>query len=358
MDQEMNALGMLDLMIRPGVCVKNGKIIKCNASGRSVFLEEGMEIAPLLATGDTEYAEFTGGTLYLTLEISGARWGASVTRMGDVDVFLLEEEADRSELQAMALAARELRGPLAGIMTTADRLFPMEALEDDPKLREQAARLNRGLYQMLRIIGNMSDAQSYASPRHTQMETLEVREFFGEIFEKNQALVAHTGLTLRFENLSQKLYTLADREKLERAVMNMISNAMKFTAPGGTIEAKLLRRDKKLYLSFRDSGEGIPEEIRGSVHQRYLRQPGIEDSRFGIGLGMVLIRSAAAIHGGTVLMDHPEGTGTRITMTMTIQQDTSGNVRSPLLRLDYTGERDHSLVELSEILSHTFYENP
>lgn len=357
MDHEMNALGMLDLMVRPGACVKNGKIIKCNSSARSVFLEEGMEITPLLATGDTEYAEFNGGTLYLTLEISGTQWGASVTRMGDVDVFLLEEESDRSELQAMALAARELRGPLAGIMTTADRLFPMEALEDDPKLREQAAKLNRGLYQMLRIIGNMSDAQSYSELRRTQMETLEVREFFGEIFGKNQALVAHTGLTLRFENLSQKLYILADREKLERAVMNMISNAMKFTAPGGTIDARLLHRGKKLYISLRDSGEGIPEEIRGSIHQRYLRQPGIEDSRFGIGLGMVLIRSAAAIHGGTVLMDHPEGSGTRITMTMTIQQDTSGNVRSPLLRLDYTGERDHSLVELAEILPASLYEN-
>ena len=174
MDQEMNALGMLDLMVRPGFCVKDGVIVKCNASARSTLLEAGMDLLPLLATGRTEYAEYTGGTLYLTLEISGARWGASVTRMGDVDVFLLEEEADRSELQAMALAARELRGPLAGIMTTADRLFPMEALEDDPQLREQAARLNRGLYQMLRIIGNMSDAESYTSPRHTQMETLEI----------------------------------------------------------------------------------------------------------------------------------------------------------------------------------------
>ena len=357
MDQEMNALGMLDLMVRPGFCVKDGVIVKCNASARSTLLEAGMDLLPLLATGRTEYAEYTGGTLYLTLEISGARWGASVTRMGDVDVFLLEEEADRSELQAMALAARELRGPLAGIMTTADRLFPMEALEDDPQLREQTARLNRGLYQMLRIIGNMSDAESYTSPRHTQMETLEIREFFGEIFEKNLALTVHTGLTLRFENLSQPLYILADREKLERAVMNMISNAMKFTVPGGTIDAKLTRRDKKLYLTLRDTGEGIPEAIRGSVHRRYLRQPGIEDSRFGIGLGMVLIRSAAAIHGGTVLIDHPEGSGTRITMTMDIRQDPSGNVRSPLLRIDYAGERDHSLVELSEILPASFYEN-
>jgi signal transduction histidine kinase len=356
MDQEINTLDMLDLMVSPSFCVKDRKIFKCNAAARSILLEEGMELIPLLATGRTEYEEYRGGTLYLMLEISGARWGASVTRVGELDIFVMEEAADRAELQAMALAARELRGPLAGIMSTADSLFPLEAMEDDPQLREQAARLNRGLYQMLRIIGNMSDAESYASPRRTQLETLDARVFFKEIFDRNQAMMAHTGLTLRFENLDRPLYTLADSEKLERAVMNMISNAMKFTAPGGTIEAKLSRRDKQLYLSLRDSGEGIPDEIRGSIHRRYLRQPGLEDSRFGIGLGMVLIRSAAAIHGGTVLIDHPEGSGTRITMTLSIRQDTSGIVRSPLLRLDYAGERDHSLVELAEILPASLYE--
>jgi signal transduction histidine kinase len=361
MDQEMNALGMLDLMVRPGFCVKDGKILKCNSSARSVLLAEEMDIFPMLATGETEYRAFTGGTLYLTLELSGARWGASVTRMGDCDVFLLEEETDRSELQAMALAARELRVPLASLMTTADRLFPLEALEDDPKLREQAARLNRGLHQMLRIIGNMSDAESYAAPRYTQMEILEAREFFGEIFEKNQALMEHTGLTLRFENLERSLYTLADKEKLERAVLNMLSNAMKFTPPGGTIEARLTHRGRQLYLTVQDSGEGIADALRGSIHHRYLRQPGIEDSRFGIGLGMVLIRSAAAAHGGTVLIDHPEGAGTRITMTMVIRQDSSGNVRTSrtsnfLTAIDYAGGRDHSLLELSEHLPHTLYE--
>jgi len=357
MDRELDAMGMLDLMVSPGFSVKNNKILKCNPSAQSLLLQEGMDILPLLATGAAEYADFTGGTLYLTLNISGAHWGASVTRLGDWDVFLLEESADRRELQAMALAARELRGPLAGIMTTADRLFPMEALEDDPHLREQAARLNRGLYQMLRVIGNMSDAESYSSSRHPQLETLEIREFLGELFHKNQALICHTGLSLQFENLNQPLYLLADREKLERAVMNILSNAMKFTVPGGTIQAKLFRRDQRLYLTVQDSGEGIPEAIRGSIHRRYLRQPGIEDSRFGIGLGMVLIRSAAAIHGGTVLIDHPEDSGTRITMTLSIRQDTSGQVRSPLLRIDYAGERDHSLLELSEILPIDLYKN-
>ena len=62
------------------------------------------------------------------------------------------------------------------------------------------------------------------------------------------------------------------------------------------------------------------------------------------------------LHGGTVLIDHPEGAGTRITMTLAIRQAPPGNLRSPRLRIDYAGERDHGLVELADVLPASLYE--
>ena len=357
MDQEMSGLGMLDLLVRPGFCVKDKKIIKCNPGAQALLLEPGTDISRLLSTGSEEYGEFTGGCLYLTLAIAGTFWGACVTRMEDVDVFVLEQEADGAELQAMALAARELRGPLTNVMTVAERLFPLDTPDEDPQIRQQVARLNRGLFQMLRMIGNMSDAGFYASAPTSNLELMDIREVAGEIFSQAVPLVEYGGIRLNFENLSQSLFCLIDREKLERAVLNILSNALKFTSPGGTIDARLVRHGNRLRLTICDSGEGISDTLRGSVYSRYLRQPGIEDSRYGIGLGMVLIRSVAAIHGGTVLIDRPEGAGTRITMTLAVRQDTSGNLRSPLLRIDYSGERDHRLVELSDILPAEAFEN-
>ena len=105
-----------------------------------------------------------------------------------------------------------------------------------------------------------------------------------------------------------------------------------------------------LYLTVQDTGTGIPEALRGSLFSRYQRQPAIEDGRFGLGLGLVLVRSAAAHHGGTVLVDSPKGIGTRVTMTLAIRQDIPKGFRSPILRVDYSGERDHGLVELSDVL--------
>ena len=111
-----------------------------------------------------------------------------------------------------------------------------------------------------------------------------------------------------------------------------------------------------LQLQIQDSGSGIAQQIRSSLFHRYLRQPGIEDSRWGLGLGMVLIRSAAANHGGTVLIDSPSGTGTRVTMTLSIRQPQEATLRSPILRVDYAGERDHALIELSDCLPAQLYE--
>ena len=356
MEERLDALGMLDLMVRPGFCVKENIIVKANQAALNLMLSPGQDISDLLHTGKEEYAAFRDGCLYLSLHVGGENWGASVTAMGQFHVFLLEQEADLAELQAMALAARELREPLAKVMATADRLFPMSALQDDPITREQVAHLNQGLLQMLRVIGNMSDAGRYCAGMRSRMETQNITALMQEMFDRYQELVAHTELTLTFRNLEQPIECLVDRDKLERAVLNILSNAIKFTPKGGNIDCALTHRGNVLYLQIQDSGSGIPDAIRGSVYNRYQRQPGLEEGRFGIGLGMVLIRSTAALHGGTVLVDHPDRTGTRITMTIAIRKNTAGLLRSPTIRVDYSGERDHGLIELSDSLPAFLYE--
>ena len=112
MEEKKDTLGMLDLVIRPGFCVKENQIIKVNQAAESLFITPGTDVRPLLLTGSEEYAAFTGGCLYLTLNLSSHSCGASVTRVDDIDVFLLEQESDNGELRSMALAARE-----AGIRT-------------------------------------------------------------------------------------------------------------------------------------------------------------------------------------------------------------------------------------------------
>lgn len=357
MEQKEPTAEILNLMVQPAFTVEKGMITLVNSAAEGYLLAPGMPIADLLHTGAEEYATFSQGCLYLSLSIAGTPCGASVRRMGDLDIFTLEQGAEQAELQAMALAAQELRGPLSNVMSVADRLFPLTQEEDHPETKDQIARINRGLFQMLRIVSNMTDAYRYCQQSEPRLSVRNVTEVVGEIFDKAIPMLAHAGVSLTFTNLPKAVFSLMDAEKLERGIHNILSNAVKFSPKGSPIAAKLCQKGNRLYLTVQDSGDGIRNGHRSNVHTRFQRQPGLEDSRFGIGLGMVLIRSAATAHGGTVLIDQPEDCGTRITMTMVIRQDTDNLLRSSTLSIDYAGERDHLLMELSDVLPPSLYES-
>ena len=334
----------------PAFSVKENIITTSNHSAQALLLKAGMDVRPLLMTGAEEYAHFDSGCLYLKLRVSSKGCGAAVTKEGDSTLFLLDQEPEDADLRSLALAARELRSPLSNLMIAADALKQRAA--EDPNLQEQLARLNRSLHQMHRLVNNMSDAgrSDLLSPDGIH----DLNRLFRDIFEKIQTQLEETKVTLTYEGLSESIYGSANEGQLERAVLNIVSNAMKFMPEGGTIQARLTRQQNMLQLSIQDSGSGIDENVLLNVFTRYQRQPGIEDSRYGIGLGMVLIRSAAADHGGTVLIDFPESKGTRITMTMAIRQDTPV-LRKPIISPAADSYRQ-ILMELSDCLPWECYQ--
>jgi hypothetical protein len=71
MDAQKDTMILLDLMLRPGFCVRSGRITHVNQAAESYLLSAGMELAPLLQTGAEEYSDYTGGCLYLTLTVGG-----------------------------------------------------------------------------------------------------------------------------------------------------------------------------------------------------------------------------------------------------------------------------------------------
>jgi len=351
MEQLKDINGMLNLIEVPAFCVKGGAVILLNEAAHNCGITEGTKITDLLRTGNREYGEYNGGCLYLDLIMGGA----SVTRVDDYDIFRLEGTEDQVQLQAMALASQDLRQPLTNVMTIADQLFPLTGEDANPALQEHIARINRGLYQMQRIIVNMSDAFRYSKEIIVRKETINICSYINEQFASAGELISHTGMTLAYTPLNESIFCLADTEKLERGIHNILSNALKFAPKNSTIQAKLTRKGNLLYLTVTDSGTGICPSQRQNVFSRYRRQPGVEDGRYGIGLGMVLIRNAAAVHGGTVLLEQSESMGNRLTMTLTIDQSPAKGLHSPILKVDYAGGRDHHLLELSDSLPSELY---
>lgn len=344
MELQTEGIEMLELIPHPVFCAIDGVIVRLNTPARKLFLREGLHIAPLFASGKADYDAFSDGMLYLTVVIYGQKFGASVIHVGKEDVFTLDQPFDSEELRALALAARELRSPLANAMLAAQYL---------PEKNEATSKLTRNLYQLLRIVGNMSDATG-VSPVFCP-EAQNITALFQEIAEKSITLSTSTGHTVTYSGLDAPCICCLDRQMIERAALNMLSNALKFTPAGGSIELSLRRNGGQFRFSVSDSGSGIPPEEQPSIFRRYLRQPAIEDVRHGIGLGMVLIRNTATYHNGAVLIDHPGECGTRVTITFSSVTEVQTQLHTKLLFADYAGEQDHAMVELSDFLPYTQY---
>lgn len=342
---------LLEMIDRPAFWVKDGVITKLNQIAKNRQLSQGMEIAPMIPEASEEYSTFTQGCLHLTVYIGQLPCNASVTRYPDGDIFLLERDFDRVQLQTLALAAQQLRTPLSNVMTLTDQLLPALGESQDENTRYQAAQINRGLYQLLRIIANMADAERYTERDLSTMELTDFPVFISEIMKKASVMAEPVNVTLRYACSKAHLIGLADRELLERAIYNLLSNAIKFSPKNGVVDVTVTDTGKRLQISIQDQGNGIAPQAQGTLFARYLREPGIEDSRFGLGLGMTLAHSAATAHAGTVLVDQPEGKGTRVTMSIAVSKNSGNLLRTPVLRIgDYIGGWDIALAEFSESL--------
>lgn len=342
MDQSNHNNPLLDLLDRPAFLVHSGIISQVNRAAQQKLICAGLPVAALLGEHLNIYEAFQGGSLYLSLQLDGGICDATVTLAGEDHLFCLEEGVQAD--QALALAAQQLRAPLHSLFSS---------VEARPELQS----VHQGLYQLQRIITNMSDFPRYQEQKDARMEATDLCRVFAETMEKAAVLLEQAGIQLNYSALPAYVIGLADREMLERAVYNLISNAAKFSPQGSTVEAKLTHSGNMLYFTIQDQGEGISPQVLSSVFSRYLRSPGIEDSRHGVGLGLALVRSAASCHRGTVLIDQPEGGGTRITMTITVLPVDNTLLRSPI-RIpfnDYAGGRDHGLLELSDILPCDLY---
>ncbi len=355
MGQNAAVTNMLNLLAYPAFSVADGKISYSNEAAAALFILPGMSIDALLETGQEEYASFRSGHLYLTLLLGNTLRDATVMSIEGSHIFLLSEASSASHLQAISLAAQQLRMPLSDILASASLLFPNNALKGDARAQKHIAQINHSLHQLLRLVGNMSDAARYAQSPNANIATVEAASLFEEVMEKAGVLLSSANIHLVYTGPSVPVYLLADAEQIERAIYNLISNAVKFSPKGSTLTASLTLRNQLLLFTLSDPGEGIAQQVQGNVFNRYLRQPGLYDSRFGAGLGLAIVHSVATAHGGTVLLETPATGGTRITMTLKIRQPNAAVVRSTPLSIDYAGGHDHGLLELSDVLPSDLY---
>lgn len=346
---------MLEQIMLPAFLVKDGTVICTNTPAAQHNITTDTTISDLISIGAEEFYGFTGGKLSLALSIGGVDHPATVSVADDCYLFVLESDYDSPEMLAYALVAQNLREPLANVMASAQQLSN-QAVSQDEYTRDKLADIQQNLHRILRMISNMSDSGKLVKPTFYQLKACDAVWVFDEMLEKAAALLAESGRKLEYSLPGVAVNTSLDSELLGRAVHNLISNAAKYSPAGTDIRAKLKHNGNRLVFTVENDLTPDGMQNCGNLFHKHLRQPGLESGKNGLGLGMSIVRNVAMAHGGTVLAELLDQSRMRITLTIAVRETDDALLRSPIqLPVDYSGGFDHTILELSDVLSAHLY---
>lgn len=343
MEKPNESIKILSLFSHPVFLARDGVITDMNQSAKQLQIATGTPVSDLLESGKEEFESYNGGYLTLGLSVLGVPRMAVISRTEVGDLIHLQDVEDATEFRTMALIAQRLRQPLSDLMIGTDSLFPDIIDREDPGLMQKVGKINRSLYQLLREVTNLS-----ATVLPGNESLFDIKALFTEVMERINSMPFPSERQIEYTVPQGELFSIVNADLLERALHNMLSNSLKFSPEGSLITAKLEQLGSRFRLSVENTY--VPESDPDNLFFRYLRSPGLEDSRYGIGLGLHLIQKVAFIHNGCLLMDHPAKDRIRFTVVLPIRKTQPGEVRSLVRNLDYLGGRDHSLVELSDAL--------
>lgn len=214
-------------------------------------------------------------------------------------------ETDRMRESFVANVTHDLRTPLTAIKGAAENLLDGIAgvLSADQReyveiVREHATRLTGTVNELLQ------DARLQGGHVELQPEPLDARAVVEEVASGLQPIARERRVHLEVRGIEARV--AADREKLRRAVENLISNAVKFTDDGGQVTVEVIPDRDAVEVAVRDTGHGIPADELPKLFERFYRGSARKP---GTGLGLSIARNLVRLHGGDITVQSEVGRG-------------------------------------------------
>jgi len=242
----------------------------------------------------------------------------------------------------------QLRLSLANIYNSLERITPPDLRDRDEKADLNAALLTQSFMRIMRIADNLEDAASLGQPGQAQMKNANVVKFCQELAEKAEHPAQLLGLELEFVSDADSCFIAMDAGRLERLVLNLLSNAFKFTPRGGRITLEVRVEKRKVLLLVADTGCGISEDIAATLFERHRQAGRMEPPPHGLGFGLRICRQVAEEHGGSILAMGNEDGGT--TMVVSLPRRRAPKSEAKDIILLPKGNFNRILVELSDAL--------
>lgn len=248
------------------------------------------------------------------------------------------EQALEARTVLFANVSHEFRTPLTLINASLDRI------ERDGPSPHVLATGRRYLRRLLRLVDQLLDFSRLSYEQcATAHEAWPVGRMVRLTVDAFRQVAEERGIEL-LADVEPGWRTRCDQEQIEKILLNLLTNALKFTPAGGQVRVELKGGEHGIDLSVADSGPGIPDSELDTIFERFYRVPATEHGAVdGAGIGLALVKEAALANGGQVRVDSRLGRGSRFTVSLPARQET--HAAGPMVLLAQ-GERSREIESL------------
>ncbi len=256
------------------------------------------------------------------LAIAGIVWRyLYIRRRKEQDRLRLQEHIHAEEMADAKLKffmniSHEIRTPMTLIVAP---LLSLIKQDDDPHRRSIYETIRRNAERILGLINQMMDLRKIDKGlMQMHMCETELINFVGDIHNLFTQQSKTKNISFVYEHDTPMLSVWIDRDNFDKVIMNILSNAFKFTPAGGNITIRITHDDQQVRIAISDSGKSIPEDKLPHIFERFYQASyKINDRNTGTGIGLDLTRSLVELHHGTIQANNlPEGQGCEFVVTL------------------------------------------
>ena len=238
-----------------------------------------------------------------------------------------QEEKLQSKTDLINMASHEIRHPLTLIMGFSEVLRDYGDTLDEGESKEVADKLHKAADRLRRSVVNMMEVSRIESGQLTvQAEEIDLKPLLMSLTEELKARSIQHEVEVEVEADAETI--VADRDKLEIILFNLMDNAVKYSPPGSIVNVFARRSDSEILLGVRDQGQGISEEYLNFIFQPFRKGESKEHGSIkGMGLGLYIVNRLVEAHGGRIEVRSEHGRGStfiaRIPQTRTATESFS-----------------------------------
>lgn len=210
------------------------------------------------------------------------------------------KQAVRRRDEFLAMLAHELRNPLAPILN-AVQLMRQRGLPS-AELENARAIIERQGEHLVRLVDDLLDLSRVTHGKiELRKKVVDLRAVLTDAIQSSQTALDRGCHQLTTTLPSEPLCVEADPTRLTQVIVNLLTNAAKYTEPGGRIDVFLFREGPQVLLSVKDTGMGIPPEQLANIFDPFMQlNTSLDRAQGGLGLGLALVRQLVELHDGTI----------------------------------------------------------